>query len=129
MKYFSMLLLTVAAAFGGCDNASRTTQTTPDNVNLRPTTGTTQNVDRSEKTPFDQNENSADIDTTASIRQRIVATDMSINARNIKIMTANGKVTLRGEVENESEKGQIEAIAHDVAGEGNVDSQLQIDVD
>ncbi len=134
MKYLSMLLLSVAAGFCGCDdtNTTRTTPgtaTTPGTGNLNPTVGTTRDLDTSDKTPIDQNENSADIDTTASIRQRIVATEMSVNAHNIKIITQNGQVTLRGEVETEAEKTLIDDIANEVAGEGKVDNQLQIDVD
>lgn len=84
--------------------------------------------DRSDavKTPIDQNENQADIDVTANIRKRVVDTKMSVNAQNVKIMTQDGKVTLRGPVASEEEKKQIEQIAHDVAGAGNVDSQIEI---
>ena len=54
--------------------------------------------DRSEaaKTPIDQNENQKDIDITANIRKRVVDTKMSVNAQNVKIITQDGKVTLRG---------------------------------
>jgi len=78
------------------------------------------------KSPIDQNENQKDIDTTASIRKRVVDTDMSTNAKNSKIITQDGKVTLRGPVSSEDEKNQIEKIASDVAGAGNVDNQLEI---
>lgn len=78
------------------------------------------------KTPLDQNENKADIKVTADIRSRVVDTDMSVNAQNVKIITQNGKVTLRGPVQNADEKSQIENIAMDVAGKDNVDSQLEI---
>ena len=88
-------------------------------------------TDRSnaEKTPFDQYENKADVDVTAQIRSRVVDTDMSVSAQNAKIITQNGKVTLRGEVKSETEKQQVETIALAVAGEGNVDNQLEIDQD
>ena len=84
--------------------------------------------DRSEgvKTPLDQNENRADIDITAGIRKRVVDSPLSTNARNVKIITQNGKVTLRGPVNSDEEKKQVEAIAQDVAGASNVDSQLEI---
>ena len=62
--------------------------------------------DRTEaaKTPIDQNENQKDIDITANIRKRVVDTKMSVNAQNVKIITQDGKVTLRGPVKSEEEK-------------------------
>ena len=93
----------------------------PDNteVNVR---------DRSDaaKTPIDQNENQNDIDITANIRKRVVDTKMSVNAQNVKIITQDGKVTLRGPVKSEEEKMQIDKIAHEVAGPANVDNQLEV---
>ena len=79
------------------------------------------------KTPLDQNENKVDIGITADIRKRVVDTKMSINAQNVKIITQDGKVTLRGPVKNADEKNQIEEIARSVAGEKNVDSQLEVE--
>jgi hyperosmotically inducible protein len=78
------------------------------------------------KTSFDQNENSSDIAITADIRKRVVDTKMSVNAQNVKIITQEGKVTLRGPVESEEEKRTIEEFAKSVAGDGNVISQLEI---
>ena len=44
----------------------------------------------------------------------------------MKIITQDGKVTLRGPVRSADEKKQIEQIAGDIAGVGNIDSQLEI---
>ena len=84
--------------------------------------------DRSDavKTPIDQNENRKDIDITANIRKRVVDTKMSVNAQNVKIITQDGKVTLRGPVKSDEEKAQIEKTAHEVAGAANVDNQLEV---
>lgn len=78
------------------------------------------------KTPLDQNENKADIKITADIRSRVVDTEMSVDAQNVKIITQDGQVTLRGPVHTADEKAKIEQIANDVAGKGKVDSQLEI---
>jgi len=85
--------------------------------------------DRAEsaKTPIDQNENQSDIDVTANIRKQVVDTEMSVNAQNVKIITQNGKVLLRGPVKSDDEKAQIEKIAVQVAGAGNVDNQLEVE--
>ena len=83
--------------------------------------------DPNAKTPLDQGENEADRKTTAEIRQRIVNADnMSINARNVKIITSGGKVTLRGPVNSAAEHDTIVRFAREVAGENNVDDHLEV---
>jgi hyperosmotically inducible periplasmic protein len=79
------------------------------------------------KTPIDQNENKKDVDITAEIRKRVVDTKMSVSAQNVKIITQDGRVTLRGPVKTAEEKQQIEKFAHEVAGAANVDSQIEIE--
>jgi hyperosmotically inducible periplasmic protein len=97
-------------------------QTAPDN--------TGSNVpDRSGKTltPGDQSESKADLDLTQRIRQAVVADDsLSTNAHNVKIITVNGVVTLRGPVKSAKEKANIGAKAQHIAGAKNVDNQLEI---
>ena len=79
------------------------------------------------KTPLDQKEDSADLNITRGIRQRIVDTkDMSINARNVKIVNADGKVTLRGPVNSPDEHDMIVKIARDLAGADNVVDELEV---
>ena len=51
---------------------------------------------------------------------------MTRNARNVKVITANGKVVLRGPVNTEEEKRRIGEIASNVAGDGNVENQLEV---
>lgn len=81
-------------------------------------------------TPMDQSGESQDIRITADIRKAIIADDtMSMNARNIKIVTMNGRTTLRGLVDTEDEKRMIEEIAVTVAGLSKVDNLLEVDVD
>ncbi len=82
--------------------------------------------DATEKTPFDQNENRSDIDVTAKIRQQVVDTKMSVDAQNVKIITQDGRVTLRGPVATEQEKQRIDDIAKSVAGADKVDNELEV---
>lgn len=59
--------------------------------------------------------------------QKIVAADgMSINARNVTIITNEGKVTLRGPVASAEEKSAIERMAVEVAGPRHVTNQLEV---
>jgi osmotically-inducible protein OsmY len=63
---------------------------------------------------------------TAQIRKEIIAAkDLSVDARNVKIITIDGHVTLRGPVNSVDEKHQIAEIANQIAGAGNVDNQLE----
>ncbi|HYE07132.1 MAG TPA: BON domain-containing protein [Planctomycetota bacterium] len=78
-------------------------------------------------TPINQAENSADIATTAGIRKAVVGDDaLSQTAKNVKIITNGGKVTLRGPVKSTDEKTKIKATAEKIAGAGNVDDQLEV---
>ena len=78
-------------------------------------------------TPTDQKENEADRTTTQKIRQGVMAADgLSIAAQNVKIITADGRVTLRGPVKSAEERTRVVAIAVNVAGADNVDDQLEV---
>lgn len=107
----------------GAADSSSTTPPEPDNTarNERDADGTT-------KTPLDQAENPADRQITQEIRQKITGDDsMSVNARNVKIVTSQGKVTLRGPVNNEQEKQAIEKFAAEVAGGADkVTSEIEV---
>jgi hyperosmotically inducible protein len=153
MRYLSLTVLAIALTgcvpdtsttpIPGTNNAPNSSTTKPMDSTTAPaanssttTSGTTDpnntgvNVrdrDAATKTPIDQDENSTDVKITADIRKQILATEgMSVNARNSKIITSQGKVTLRGPVENDEEKAKIEKIAQGVAGAGNVTSELEV---
>ena len=97
-------------------------KTSPDNTerNVQDRSGAT-------LTPGDQSESKADLDLTQRVRQAVVADDsLSTNAHNVKIITSNGVVTLRGPVNSTKEKANIDAKAQQIAGATKVDSQLEI---
>jgi osmotically-inducible protein OsmY len=80
-----------------------------------------------QKTAGDQLNNQSDRETTRKIRQAIVADkSLSSYAHNIKVVTAGGKVTLKGPVRSEAEKTAVEAKAADVVGAANVTSQVSV---
>jgi len=76
----------------------------------------------------DQQENGqSDLELTRQIRRSIVQdTSLSTYAHNVKIISQDGKVTLKGPVRSEEEKQAIEAKASEVAGKDNVVSELSI---
>ena len=104
-------------------------QDSPNSKKDRPD-NTSRNVrDRDDRTltPLDQGNSQADMDTTAQIRKEIIASkNMSVNAQNVKIITNNGHVTLRGPVNTAAEKRLIGEIANRVAHSKNVDNQLEV---
>lgn len=103
-------------------SASNVGATTPDNtgINKRDVTG-------GEPTPTNQKENPGDREITQRIRASIVGNDdLSFTAKNVKIITTNGYVTLRGPVRSSKEKVTIEASAREVAGADQVNNQLEV---
>jgi hyperosmotically inducible protein len=74
-----------------------------------------------------QKSNKTDRDLTQKIRESVVADkSLSMSAHNVKIISRNGAVTLRGKVKSEEEKKAIEDKAKEVAGAGNVTSDLMV---
>jgi len=83
--------------------------------------------DASQPTADQQKENRSDRDITQQVRRAIVKDkSLSTYAHNVKIITQNGQVTLKGPVRSEEEKQAIEAKAAEVAGNNNVTSQLDV---
>jgi hyperosmotically inducible periplasmic protein len=77
-------------------------------------------------TPTDQG-GGKDRDITAAIRRAVVGDKaLSFNAKNVKIITEGGKVTLRGPVKSDEEKASIEAKAKSTPGVSVVDNQLEV---
>lgn len=78
--------------------------------------------------PGDQGETEADRQISANVRKAIVNDDsMSVNAQNVKVITSQGTVTLRGPVKSVKEKQAIETKARQVDGVSNVVNQLEVE--
>ena len=71
-------------------------------------------------------EDNADTRCTVAIRKRIADAKLSANAQNAKVLTVDGRVTLRGTVDSQAERDAILAIARDVAGDRNVNDFLEV---
>jgi len=79
------------------------------------------------RTSGDQSNSSEDVKITATIRRAIVKDhSLSSTAKNVKIITADGTVTLRGPVKNEAEKTKIAELAQSSAGNAKIDNQLEV---
>ena len=78
-------------------------------------------------TAGEQSNAKSDVALTTKIRRAVVKDrSLSMLAHNVKIVTANGNVTLRGPVNSEAEKVAIASKAKRIAGAGNVDDQLEV---
>ena len=80
-----------------------------------------------EPTADQQKDNRSDRDITQQIRQAIMKDKtLSTYAHNVKVITENGQVTLKGPVRSDEEKQVIEAKAAEVAGGNKVTSELNV---
>jgi hyperosmotically inducible periplasmic protein len=95
--------------------------TPPDNTDVNE-----RDTDDRSLTPLDQGGSEGDRKITQQIRQAVVGDDsLSFTAKNVKIITVDGKVTLRGPVKSQQERATIDAAAKRIAGP-SVDNQLEV---
>ena len=148
-KDFPALALTIGLATSlglltGCNDSGNDSNRTMDHTNTtrssttpRSSGPTTVDADNSGKnvrdrddatlTPGDQANSPADREITQKVRKALVSdTSYSITAKNVKIITTGGKVTLRGPVKTPEEKTGIVSIARSIAGDGNVTDQIEV---
>ena len=119
------LMLTTMTAYAAdesaADRASSVEYAKPNNteVNKR---------DRDERTltPMDQSNSKADINLTQAIRKAIMKQELSTNAKNIKVITQSGEVTLRGPVNSKAEVQKIVKLARAVPGIKTLNNQLEV---
>jgi hyperosmotically inducible protein len=79
------------------------------------------------KTSGDQSNSPADLKITAAIRRALMKDGgLSMTAKNIKIITADGLVTLRGPVKTAEEKTKIDQLAKSAAPGAKIDNQLEV---
>ena len=69
----------------------------------------------------------SDVELTRQIRRAVVKdSSLSVMAQNVKIISANGCVTLRGPVKTEAEKGAIGSKAQAISGADRVDNEIEV---
>ena len=121
MRSYWFIVAAASLAMSGCEKKTDNGSPAADNTKLN-------ERDRGKSiTPVDQGNNQADIDTTANIRKALMASDgLSMDAKNVKVITNQGVITLRGPVKNTAERAPVEEIAKNYAGANRVDSQLEV---
>lgn len=74
-----------------------------------------------------QKENKSDREITREIRRSVVKDKtLSMKAHNVKIITKDGQVTLKGPVKNAEEKKAVEKAALEVVGKGKVTNDIEV---
>ena len=100
-----------------------------DDEEARPDNTKTNERDRSGETETsgDQSNSSADLKITQAIRRALMKdSELSTTAKNIKVITTNGQITLRGPVKTAQEKTKIDQLARSAAGGAQIDNQLDV---
>jgi hyperosmotically inducible protein len=127
MKTFVILVFSVFIIVGCSKDRSDDKQVSQTAVEPDNSGRNVRDRDNQTKTSGDQSESEADRTISQNIRAAITADDsLSTNGKNVKIITNEGTVTLRGPVKSDKEKSDIEAKAKQVAGVKKVDNQLEI---
>jgi hyperosmotically inducible protein len=117
------LLVTLAALFGAAGPIKAQDKgTAADNTEVNKRDRKTGAV-----TADQQKENQGDRELTANIRKVLMDNkEMSTYAHNVKIVSVNGMVTLKGPVRSEDEKKAVEAKATEIAGAGKVKNMISV---
>lgn len=125
-------LIVVAVCVSACSD--RRTDTAPDDSG-KPLAADNTGQNAEERSPgmpnvMEQGQSGPDLEITQSIRQALVADEsLSMNAKNVKVITKNGEVALRGPVESAAEKATIHRIAEQTAGVTQVVDLLEVKVE
>lgn len=122
-----ILLIGCIAALAACDSNTKAPSTEAMNAPADNTKKNERDRDPAAKTPVDQGGSEADRTMTQDIRKGVVGADgLSMDAKNVKIITEDGVVTLRGPVKSAEEKEKIASIAQGTTGVKRVDNQLEV---
>src|SRR5882672_9492537 len=114
-------VLALASAYTSAQDSSAQ-QSAPDN-----TKANQRDRNKAEPTADQQKENQPDREIARKIRQSIVQDkSLSTYAHNVKIITQDGMVTLKGPVRSDEEKTTVEAKAAEIVGADKVTSQLEV---
>jgi hyperosmotically inducible protein len=133
VRHVTWILLFSVLCFAACSNDTSTIKKDGETPSAPPPAATdADNTARNANNPAAdvtaQSESEADIQISAAVRKAVVDDKaLSVNAKNVKITTANSVVTLRGPVKSEQEKSAIESKAKAVAGVSRVDNLLEVE--
>jgi hyperosmotically inducible protein len=118
----ALFLATTATIAGAGEPSASAAKAPADN-----TAKNERDADGATLTPDQQSNDPKDVELTRQIRRSITKDDsLSTNAHNVKIITRDRMVTLRGPVASEKEKAIVAKKAEKIAGAKKVDNQLEV---
>jgi hyperosmotically inducible periplasmic protein len=118
----SATLLITGCALAGAQQTTDQSATPADNTKMNQ-----RDRNANEATADQQKVNRSDRDITQQIRKSIVSDkSLSTYGHNVKVITQNGMVTLKGPVRSEDEKKAVEAKAAEVAGADKVTNEIDV---
>lgn len=120
MKPTKLLLIGLAFVAGAAQAQNNMTPADNSAINER---------DRKDATltPEDQSQSKTDIELAAKVRRAVVSqSGISMDGQNIKIITMNNTVTLRGPVKDAAERTAIDETARSAAGKATIVNELEI---
>ncbi len=129
-----ILLPVVASVFLVCSSQGQQATATPGDAGASDSTA----ADNTKRNSSDQNKtdtaekqsnNQDDLTLTQKIRQAVMKGSLSMDAKNVKIIARDGKVTLKGPVDSQQEKDTVANMAAEIAGKDKVDDQLEVKAD
>jgi osmotically-inducible protein OsmY len=132
MKRTMLLLGTLLAV--GCSRGDGPSDARLESAELADADDTARNAadrDAGRLTAEDQSDDPADRELTQRIRRALMQREgLSVDARNVKIITTDGVVTLRGPVASPEEKTAVTATAQQAAGGGaRIHDELEVAID
>ncbi|MBV9392531.1 MAG: BON domain-containing protein [Verrucomicrobia bacterium] len=129
-----ILIPIVASIFVVCSSQGQQATATPGNTRASDSTA----VDNTKRNSSDQNKTDTsekqsnsqdDLTLTQKIRQAVMKGSLSMDAKNVKIIARDGKVTLKGPVDSQQEKDTVVNMAAEIAGKDKVSDQIEVKAD
>lgn len=123
-------LVALAVALSACSGSERDNDSVRETERPMAADNTGNNArDRANDlpTPMEQGNSESDLAITQTIRQALMADEsLSMAAKNVKVITLEGHVALRGPVDTATEKATINRIAGQTAGVTRVVDLLEV---
>lgn len=121
-RYLAVLFLTMVFVPARAQDASNTSTAAGDNTKINQ-----RDQNKSEATADQQKNSRSDLDITKEIRRSLTQDkSLSTYAHNVKVITQDGKVTLKGPVRSDEEKSTVTARAAQIAGAANINDEMTV---
>jgi hyperosmotically inducible periplasmic protein len=127
LPYFASLLMVYSSQGQQAKPTPHDPATASDAIAADNTKQNSSEQNKNTETAEKQSNSKDDLALTQKVRQAVMKDGgLSMNAKNVKIIAQDGKITLKGPVDSQQEKDTIGSEAGEIAGKGKVDNQLEV---